>query len=374
MQKLKNIDFLRVIGCITIILLHLFAIPRLSGLFPDIGLYTKLQSMTSNGQKAVDLFFIISGFFFALKLNTTKSILDFLKNKLIRLYPVLIFITLLCFIASLFGTMDFKWYDNILNLLFLGGTPLFINYSNIGISWYISAMLWTFILFYYLLKNYEKKHVHLTFAILIFFCYSFLIHTKGGKIYGTIQTYYNVFNLGMLRAIGGIGIGYFIAEWYKSNIEQIKTLTLNIKQRLCLTVFEFMCVFFIINNLILHKPHFKNHIVFIIVFALTIILFLVNKGYISTVLNNNIWLNLSKYTYSLYMTHLILFNILRGSFWKYHPEWVYAHPVLNIELALTLALLLGVFTYHFVEVPCARYLKEKFQNPYPIRISGGGSP
>lgn len=63
MQKLKNIDFLRVIGCITIILLHLFAIPRLSGLFPDIGLYTKLQSMTSNGQKAVDLFFIISGFF-----------------------------------------------------------------------------------------------------------------------------------------------------------------------------------------------------------------------------------------------------------------------------------------------------------------------
>lgn len=57
---------------------------------------------------------------------------------------------------------------------------------------------------------------------------------------------------------------------------------------------------------------------------------------------------------------LILFNILKGSFWKYHPEWVYAHPILNIELAILFALLLGVFTYHFVEVPCANYLKKKY--------------
>ena len=177
-----------------------------------------------------------------------------------------------------------------------------------------------------------------------------------------------------MRAFGGIGLGYFVAEWYKSNIKHIKTLTLNIKQKLYLTILEFMCLFFIINNLMLHKTSAKNHMIFIVVFLAIIILFLIQKGFISKWLNKDIWVNLSKYTYSLYMTHIILFNILKGSFWKYHPEWVYAHPVLNIGLALTLALLLGVFTYHFVEVPCARYLKEKSQNPYPIRISGGGSP
>ena len=91
MQKIKNIEFLRIIGCIAIILLHLFENARLHGLFGDIEIYDKLYCMTSNGQKAVDLFFIISGFFFALKFNPAKSIWEFLKHKFIRLYPVLIF-------------------------------------------------------------------------------------------------------------------------------------------------------------------------------------------------------------------------------------------------------------------------------------------
>ena len=189
MNKIKNIEFLRVIGCLAIILLHLFNNTRLHGLFGDIEIYDKLFRMTSNGQKAVDLFFMLSGFFFALKVDTTKSIWEFLKNKLIRLYPVLIFITLLCFVASLFGAMEFTLYDNILSLLCLNGTSLFISRGNIHIFWYVSAMLWTFLLFYYLLKNYEKKHVNLFIAILIFFCYSFIIHAKSGKINHNIQTF-----------------------------------------------------------------------------------------------------------------------------------------------------------------------------------------
>ena len=173
MNKIKNIEFLRVIGCLAIILLHLFNHTRLHGLFGDIDLYDKLCRMTSNGQKAVDLFFMLSGFFFALKLDTTKSLLEFIKNKLIRLYPGLIFITLLCFIASLFGAIEFTLYDNILSLLCLNGTSLVNSLGNTGIFWYVSAMLWTFLLFYYLLKNYEKKHVEsvINFLQISYFAY-----------------------------------------------------------------------------------------------------------------------------------------------------------------------------------------------------------
>ena len=82
MQKFKNIEFLRVIGCLAIVLLHLFNKARLFGLFPDIDLYRHFMSMTSSGQKAVDLFFIISGFFFVYKLDVTQSLWNFIKKKM----------------------------------------------------------------------------------------------------------------------------------------------------------------------------------------------------------------------------------------------------------------------------------------------------
>ena len=99
MKKFRNLELLRIIGCIAIILLHLFNNARLHGLFGNIRLYDKLFKMTSNGQKAVDLFFILSGFFFALKYNSSQSICEFLKKKIIRLYPVFIFGIVSCFLS-----------------------------------------------------------------------------------------------------------------------------------------------------------------------------------------------------------------------------------------------------------------------------------
>lgn len=362
MNKIKNIEFLRIIGCIAIILLHLFNKAGLHGLFDDIEIYNKLHCMTGNGQKAVDLFFIISGFFFALKFNPAKSIWEFLKHKLIRLYPVLIFGIIMYFLISLTGAVKFTFYDNIMDFLCLNGTLLVLKLGNMGVFWYVSAMLWTFVLYGYLLKNYEKKNVDLVIALLVFFSYGFIIHAKSGAINNNIQTFYNIFNVGMMRALGGIGVGYFIAQWYKTNFDKIKKTTLSLYQKMSITVLEFVCIFFIINNLILHKIHYKNHIIFIVVFATILILFLVRKGFISQLLDIDYWQNISKYTYSLYMTHQIIFSTLKGSLWKYHPELVYAHPILNILFALTLVLCLGIFTYNCVEKPVISLFMNKDEN------------
>ena len=100
-RKFKNIEFLRIIGCIAIILLHLFSAKHLHKIFNDIDLYNKFLIMTSNGQKAVDLFFILSGLFFGLKLDVTKPLIEFIKQKLIRVYPLLVYCIALFFLISL---------------------------------------------------------------------------------------------------------------------------------------------------------------------------------------------------------------------------------------------------------------------------------
>lgn len=158
MQKIKNIEFLRIVGCIAIVCLHLYG-ENLIKFFPDISIYQKLGDVIRNGQKAVDLFFILSGVFFAYFLNTKYSLLDFLKKKFIRLYPVVIFIILIAFLISRFGVIDFSLYSNILILLNVCGTPMWQNLNDLYMSvfWYVSAMLWVLGIYYYLIKNFDEK-------------------------------------------------------------------------------------------------------------------------------------------------------------------------------------------------------------------------
>lgn len=318
--------------------------------------------MTSNGQKAVDLFFIISGFLFALKFNVAQSIWGILKHKFIRLYPVLVFGFIAYFLMSLTGAVKFTFYDNVLNFLCLNGTLLVLKVGNLGQFWYVSAMLWTFVIYSYLLQNYRKETTYLLIALLIFFCYGFILHAKGGAINSHTQTFYNIFNVGILRAFGGIGVGFFIALYYKQNADKITNLTITPQAKIAITALEFICIFFIVNNLMLHKINYKNHIIFIVVFTVTLMLFLIKQGYISRLLDKDYWQNLSKYTYSLYMTHIFVFDVFKGSVWKFHTEWVYAYPVLNVLFVLIATLTFGILTYHLIEKPATTYLLKRMES------------
>ena len=48
--------------------------------------------------------------------------------------------------------------------------------------------------------------------------------------------------------------------------------------------------------------------------------------------------------------------------WVAHPDWVYAHPILNAEISILLVFLTGIFVYHLIEEPCAKYFSRKTQN------------
>lgn len=356
-NKIKNIEFLRVIGCLAIVILHFycFLVQKVS----DISIYNHLRNMTSNGQKAVDLFFILSGIFFAITLNTQKSYSDFIKKKCIRLLPVLYWGTGLLFIVSLFGIVNFNLYSNILNLLMLGGIGLNYHGAAIDVFWYASTMFWILLFLFYSFKNFDKKYIKLIMAFAIFCCYSFLIQAKCGKINSPTQYFYTFLKVGTLRGIGGIFLGYFIGDWYKNNLEKIKNFIPTLKEKIGITIIEGMCVFFIINNLFFRYAKEQEDMIFIVVFVICSLLFLINKGFISQFLNKDIWSKLGVYTYSFYMTHKIIIKILMGTVWKNNIQFIHLHPYLHVSYAFLSIFLLGIITYHFIEQPCAKYLKQK---------------
>ena len=353
-------EILRIIGCISIVFIHLFSHQLLDSV-NKVEIYAKLATLNSSGRMAVEMFFIISGLLFSIKLDLKQPIFDFVKKKLIRLYPVLVFVVSASAIIGALGLIKFSIFDNLLALFLLNGTGLVLKIVNTTIMfWYVSAMLWTMLLFMYLLKNFEKKYVDLLIVLLIFFSYTFVIHALNGRMYGPVFTYYNFINIGMLRAFGGIGLGYLIGEWYKIYYEKIEHAMVSTKTKILITLAEFACLFFIIYNLLLHNIKFDNRIIFVIVFAITIMLFISKKGSISKFLDNKIFSKVSRYTYSIYMVHLLVFDTIKGSLWKKQPDFLYSHPVLNLVIALTCVALLGIFVHHVVEVPSAKFLRKKF--------------
>lgn len=361
-NKIINLEILRVIGCITIVWFHLCKSVLLK-IFPDCHLYTRLGIMSCNGMKAVDLFFILSGFFFAYKLNLHKTLFEFVEHKVKRLWPVLIFVIVTSYIIHIFGGIDWNLWDNLLILLGLNGTSLVLpakTHTVAGPFWYVSAMLWVLSFIFYIRKILPKKFTDLIIAMCVFFSYSFILHSKQGAINSMHQTFYYIFNVGLMRAMGGCGIGYFIGEWFKNwnNNEHPNKLSVYIY-----SIVEFACLYFIINDLMFYKNNYQNQIIFIIVFVLCIVLFLQKRGFVSQFLNNSKFAILvSKagvYTYSIYMTHFFVIKMFTKSFYLWYRDWILLHPVLMLIFTMFVILMFGILTYYLVEKPVANYFRYK---------------
>ncbi len=360
MQKIRNIEFLRIVGCLAVVMWHLCHCVHSLHTVADTHFYNSLYKISSKDMLAVDLFFIISGFFFMYKNNFEKPLINFLQKKLLRVYPLFVVVLFLSWLISKFHIYEFNYYQGILNLFCINGTSLSLTlglYPEINIFWYVSAMLWVFALYYYLYQNLGSKYVDLILALLVYFSYSILIHFTWAN-WETIGCF---INSGMLRAMGGIGLGCFIAKWYRNNKSIIKNQKITFGYKMFISILEFMCLFFIINNFFFRKLDFENNFIFVLVFVLIMVLFLINQGFISKFFNKDIFVNLAKYTYAIYISHGLVILCLWSTVWKKYNMYLIQFPVWNFILSLCLIFTIGIFMHKCIEVPLNKYLSIKMQ-------------
>ena len=329
-------------------------------LFGD--LYVYLNKSPIDGNKAVEFFFIISGFFLIYGFNKNLSTFDFIKRKIIRLSPLMLFFNIIYLILSLFTkSIKYDTYNNILSLLFLGNIGVTKARGNLeGFVWYVSVLFWVSFLYFYLLKYFERKNVNLFSAISIWFSYVFMIQAKGGNISDTFKTYNNIFVVGLLRGLGGMGIGYFIGLIYKENKDKIENMKFNKITTFFITLLEVFLFSWSVYYLVIHKISYKNNIIFILFFSILFILFLIKKGLFTKLLDNNLSVILGRYSYSIYITHFFVLNMLRTFFWKKYINIIIIHPLLNVVMTMLLVLISSILVYHLVEKPSAEYLRRKW--------------
>ena len=93
--------------------------------------------------------------------------------------------------------------------------------------------------------------------------------------------------------------------------------------------------------------------------ALMLWLFLIKKGVLSNFFNKSWAIYFGKYTYSIYVTHVIVLW-MSGSFINSHAEFCIQHNILVPSAVIVAILIFAVFCHHIVEMPLSRWTAEKF--------------
>ncbi|MEH2333885.1 acyltransferase family protein [Nostoc sp.] len=327
-----------------------------------------------NGYLWVDFFFILSGFImthvyignFFLRV-TLSNYRSYLFSRFARIYPLHIFI------LSLFVGLEIIKTLLTNNSTFTGKFNLTALFANIFLlqafdlncpnlfwcntywnepAWSISVefviyCIFPFLLFL-LLKNSEKNdliiYIYSLFSILLL-----IIFTRGNL--DSIIGIPSIARCGLECVLGIITYKIYRRDNYK------KYFNLNLLAIIAITWI------IIIMNYYWHHLRSLHDWLILPAFSLLILAVSVNNnGVISKILNSRLMLYLGTISYSIYMVHWFVQELLK-TFWIYKFHHVFGknfteyEALTSLGVFLMMILLAASLTYKFVEVPMRNYLK-----------------
>ncbi len=358
-----NIDILRIALVILIVYYHFIRMSFAQDY--DISLLHNLaKNVSYSGAIGNGALFIVSGYFlYSSFLRHKESFLVFATRKLIRFWPVLLFAVIIMGILGVFGLTHFDIGQNILNLFLItrGGGGLTTKLTNLNVTWFVCALFWCS-LFYYALYISIKDKFKFNFITCLITYFGLVLYINSPL--KDIEVIHGIFSKGGTLAMSHIGLGMLI-NIFLSGFDKIKI------NYMIASILEIGISVYLIWGCIFKKFQ-ENYIFIIITFCILFVLFLLNSGMLSKILNNKIFSKIGRYAFAIYITQEISFVFFRNYLWK-QAAMVTSHPVGIIFLSIFCSVLLGIITYHLVEEPSVKFLKknllEKLDN---AAISGGG--
>ena len=330
LPKMMNLEFLRIIFTLIVVWCH-FAV--------NVGLWFA-------SWLGVEFFFVLSGFLFVLTFKPERTYTEFLKDRLIRFMPLVVFLGI---IRNLFWK---DYLNTISDFFFLTPLGLHKSPSVASGSWYIGILIVVSLFFQYLLKTRKKEDVNLIIGIMAFV--SAIILTQfnwGNGVWRTIEPNVIPLSFAMLRGLLGIGVGYFTGLFYLKH----KTKP---KAKKPPTIIEVTILFFSVVTLLVEKLYPQNPVYILMMFSTLIYLFANNNGVISNFFEKKIFCKLSKYCLSLYLTHFIIAYSVLYPCLKHYPEWIKEHIVPTAILYFICAVILAVFAHYLIEMPATYFLRK----------------
>ncbi len=318
----------------------------------------------------VDFFFVLSGFIIATKyqgVQSNQAFFIYLKKRLIRLYPLLLytttvylgvqlvvnflFPTLLSSKESL-ATLLFAYIDTI---SFQNSTQIFnsfytSNVGNMGMnfpSWSISAEMIIYIFFgWVVLISYKKKlNRNWIFGIVLFLAVGFSIYK---------QRFYFTDDFGYIRGIISFMLGYFV--WFISSKSSKWDARLEWLFPILLIV-----VFYCLNKYSGIEKEMLALASTPLLFAASILFINKSDGLLSIFLSIKPLQFLGKLSYSIYLNHILIITVVPHFMFK--VVGVNKSPIIQIGVLLftfTVLIAYSGLTYLFIEKGIGGRLRSNF--------------
>lgn len=317
------------------------------------------SEFVSSSYLFVDFFFILSGFVITLayqdKIGEGLKFREYFILRLGRIYP-LHFVLLICWGGWIYLKWLFFLYDieqanpainnnlrSFISNLFLVHSLNIHNCTSWNFpSWSISVEFVTYLIFFvftFLTKKFRFFLIPLAISI---FCYYYVFHLTNWK---TIDL--TVIN-GIFRCLGGFFAGVALSQIFE------KIQIRNVYLTFVLEVISVVSVYWLVSKS-------SQNIVFMILtipaFIFAVYVFSLEKdGFIGKILKTNLFLQTGKYSYSIYLTHALILDIVFCSivylyikpdkqifFWQ-----SYFGIALNIVLMVVIYFI-SKFTYQYIE-------------------------
>lgn len=312
----------------------------------------------------VDVFFVLSGFVIGYRyvdIGSAQKFKAFMRNRLYRLYPLLLFsvTAVLCLSLiqfglhrtlmpkaddlSLLGLLS-KYFDSI---LMLNSTPLLG--SSLGLnfpSWSISSEMFSYLLFGLILL-YNPKNQKVLFAIIVFSCAGFLFYSN---------QYYVSGRYGFVRGALNFGIGNFVYHiWNSTSLRSSNSLG-------WLSIFLLVCNLYFLNEIAGNQKDSLALFTVPLVSGFLVYAVAVSNGFVSQILSSKPFLLLGKLSYSIYLNHIFVASIFLKSYVVLFREIDTLIDQVLVSLLFVVSVIgYSMLTQKYVEVGGKRLLQKLFK-------------
>ena len=368
-MRVSKLDGLRGILCLIVVLYHFSPV-----LVPRI-VYDNVFLRQS--RCFVDFFFVLSGYVITVNydatLNSTNEFITYIKKRFIRIYPLLLFTTLMVLCYELIYNNFLLQYikpahqsptTNLFSrtldtLFFTSSTPILGAEFGMNIpSWSVSSEMISYLVFGLVALVSFGRNRNLLILLIILFTAIYSFYTK---------QYFSTSSNGFIRGLICFNMGYFV---YKFSDYPIK-----INKHIEIVIFALLAVILYQLSQIESKEGQELFGLFVVPIFFSIVIFILLKtnGIISKILETRPFRFLGEISYSIYLNHIVVIYVF--------PDFIFlVLKALNIQpniftnvatilLCFVIILIGSNYTQKLVEKKGSKFLNSLlFKKNKPIYI------